>query len=160
MGRKSVRENKNRYQLSREAAGLSREQASEKAVFVSEDRIEKIEGGKSLPHPDEVLALSEAYGDVLLCNHHCSFECPIGMKYINPVTKKDLSNITLSIINSVNYLEKQKDRLIEIAVDDKISPDEIKDFEKIKTELDNLAMSVDTLRLCVDSMYEKKKESE
>ena len=35
MGKRSVRENKNVYQLSREAAGLSREAAGERLVFVS-----------------------------------------------------------------------------------------------------------------------------
>ena len=41
MGRKSTRENKNIYQISREEAGLTREGASEKLKFLSADRIEK-----------------------------------------------------------------------------------------------------------------------
>lgn len=43
MGRKSTKENKTIYQTSREALGLTRDQASEKLQFISADRIEKIE---------------------------------------------------------------------------------------------------------------------
>ena len=41
MGKKSIREDKNIFQLAREEAGLTRAQASETLVFVSESRIEK-----------------------------------------------------------------------------------------------------------------------
>ena len=42
MGKKSIKENKNIYQISREDAGLTRSQASEALVFMSDSRIEKI----------------------------------------------------------------------------------------------------------------------
>ena len=61
MGRKSVKENKNAYQLARESAGLTREAAAERMEFVSEDRVEKIEADRSPAHPDEVLAMAKAY---------------------------------------------------------------------------------------------------
>ena len=61
MGKKSTKENKNIYQQSREEAGLTREKASELMEFVSADRIEKIESEKSAPHPEEVLAMADAY---------------------------------------------------------------------------------------------------
>jgi len=43
MGKRSVKANKNEYQLAREAAGLTREAASERMDYVSADRIEKVE---------------------------------------------------------------------------------------------------------------------
>lgn len=43
MGRNSVKENKNIYQLTREALGLSREKASDLLETVPPERIEKIE---------------------------------------------------------------------------------------------------------------------
>ena len=61
MGRVSTKENKTQYQLFREEFGLSRERASELMGGISAERIEKIESEKSLPHPDEVLAMSVAY---------------------------------------------------------------------------------------------------
>ena len=61
MGRKSIKENKNIYQISRENMEYSRALASEKLQYISADRIEKIESEKTLPHPDEVLAMAECY---------------------------------------------------------------------------------------------------
>ncbi|MBO7364250.1 MAG: helix-turn-helix domain-containing protein [Lachnospiraceae bacterium] len=156
MGRKSVRENKNIYQISRENAGLTREQAGESMVFVSEDRIEKIESGRLLPHPDEILAMSESYRNAVLCNYYCTNECPIGMKYVTPVTLKDLQQITLEVLNSLNRLDRHKNRLIEIAADGKIDEDEKRDFEKIMTDLENMSATTATLRILLEHMkYEE-----
>ena len=66
MGRKSTREDKNIYFLSREAADMTRAEAAE-ALYISEDRIEKIEYEKSAPHPDEVLAMAGCYKNAALC---------------------------------------------------------------------------------------------
>ena len=62
MGRKSTKENKNIYQISRENMEYSREGAAEKLGFISSDRIEKIENEKSLPHPEEILAMADCSG--------------------------------------------------------------------------------------------------
>ena len=62
MGRKSTKENKNIYQISRENSGLTRESAAEQLEFISSDRIEKIENEKSYPHPDEILAMADYPG--------------------------------------------------------------------------------------------------
>ena len=51
MGRGSVRQNKNKFQLIREDLGLSREKAAELLETVSPERIEKIESGKCAPYP-------------------------------------------------------------------------------------------------------------
>ena len=67
MGKKSIKENKNIYQVSREEAGLTRSQASEALVFMSDSRIEKIESEKCEPHPDEILAMAKAYKKPFLC---------------------------------------------------------------------------------------------
>lgn len=42
MGRKSIKENKTRFQLSRENAGFTREGAAATLEFISADRIEKM----------------------------------------------------------------------------------------------------------------------
>ena len=55
MGKRSVKENKNIYQLSREAAGLTRDAAENLMEYVSAERIEKIESEKSLPHSLQLL---------------------------------------------------------------------------------------------------------
>lgn len=149
MGRKSTKENKNIYQLSREEANLTRESASEKLVFVSADRIEKIEYEKSLPHPEEILAMAECYKNPALCNYFCSHECPIGQQYVPEIKMKELSQITLEMLASLNVLEREKNRLIEITVDGEISEDEIQDFKIIQQQLAKISMAIDSLQLWV-----------
>ena len=150
MGRNSTKENKNIYQQSRENATLTREAAAEQMEFLSESKIEKIEYEKTLPHPEEVLAMAKCYKDPSLCNYYCSHECPIGQEYVPEVKFKELSQITLEMLASLNSLEKEKNRLIEITVDGVISPDERKDFEKIQKQLGQISLAIDSLQLWVD----------
>lgn len=151
MGRRSTKENKNIYQTSREAVSLTRDAAAEKLSFLSSDRIEKIENEKSLPHPDEILAMAECYKNPALCNYYCSHECPIGREYVPEVKAKDLSVITLEMLSTLNTLSREKDRLIDIAADGEITSDEIPDFLQIHSHLDQMAQAIDSLRLWVDN---------
>lgn len=128
MGRASTKENKNKYQLIREELGLSREKASELLEGISPERIEKIENERSLAQPDEVLIMAQKYRRPSLCNYYCSHECPIGRQYVPEVEIKELSSIVLEMLASLNAVNKEKDRLIEITADGKISADEIDDF--------------------------------
>lgn len=150
MGKKSVRENKNIYQLSREELNLTREQASQLMDYVSADRIEKIESEKCMPHPDDILAMSKAYKAPNLCNYYCSHECSIGKESIPEVSIKELSQITLEMLASLNTLQKEKDRLVEITVDGKISADEYDDFATIKKHLEEISLTIDSLKLWVN----------
>ena len=150
MGKKSVKENKNIYQLAREAAGLTRSQASEALVFISDSRIEKIESEKSLPHPDEILAMAECYKAPELCNYFCANECPIGQRSVPEVKVQDLSQIILEMIASLNAMNKEKERLIEITADGEITDDELRDFNNIKEQLSRISVSIETLKLWVD----------
>lgn len=150
MGKKSVKENKNEYQKCREAAGLTRQQASEIMEYVSADRIEKIESERTEPHPDEILAMSQCYKNASLCNYYCSQKCPIGREYIPEIELKDLTQITLEVLATLNSLEKDKDRFIEIAADSKVTDDERADFIKIKKKLEQISITADSLRLWID----------
>ena len=150
MGRKSTKENKNIYQISRENAELTRDAAAEQLEFISSDRIEKIENEKSLPHPDEILAMADCYKNPALCNYYCSHECPIGQEYIPEVAAKDLSVITLEMLSTLNTLAKEKDRAIDIAADGKVTEDEISDFLRIKDNLESMSLTIESLKLWVE----------
>ncbi|MCR5502613.1 MAG: helix-turn-helix transcriptional regulator [Lachnospiraceae bacterium] len=150
MGRASTKENKSVYQTAREEAGLTREKASELIGFMSADHIEKIENAKINIQPDDVMALSDCYKDPKLCNYYCSNECPIGQKYVPEVHLKDLSQIAIETLNSLNRINREKDRLLEIIEDGRVSDDELQDFVTIKKTLDKISLSVDTLQLWVD----------
>lgn len=151
MPKKSVKENKNIYQISREELDYTRAQAAEKLQFISADRIEKIESEKTLPRPEEILAMAECYQKPSLCNYYCSHECPIGQEYVPEIKSKDLSQITLEMLATLNSLDKEKNRLIEITVDGEISADEIEDFKAIQTKLEEMAMTIDSLNLWVSN---------
>ena len=150
MGKKSTKEDKNIYFLSREEAGMTRAEAAE-ALYISEDRIERIEYEKSAPHPDEVLAMADCYKNPTLCNYFCAHECPIGREYVPEVKIKDLSQITLEMLANLNALTKEKDRLVEITVDGNITPDEMPDFKRIQNRLEEMSLVVDALKLWVDN---------
>lgn len=168
MGRASTRENKNKYQLAREELGWSREQASEELKSIPADRIVKIDHEQCLPYPEEVLRMAEVYKTPSLVNYYCSHQCPIGERYVPELKIKDLSQIVLEMLASLNSMNKKRDRLIEITADGEISAEEIDDFIFIQEELERISITVDTLQLWVERMiasgainkdlYTKKKE--
>ena len=152
MARASTKENKNIYHTTRESLQLTREAASDLLEVISPERIEKIENERSLPHPDEVLLMAEKYKQPNLCNFYCANECPIGQQYVPEIKIKDLSQIVLETVASLNSLNKQKDRLIEITVDGKITGDELEDFIYIQEELEKISIAVETLQLWSEKM--------
>ena len=154
MARKSTKENKNLYQRTRESLGLTREEASDLLVTMSPERIEKIESERSMPHPDEVLLMSDKYKQPTLCNYYCANQCPIGAQYVPEVKVKDLAQIVLETIASLNTMQKQKDRLIEITVDGEITGDELADFVHIQEELEKISIAVETLQLWCERMLD------
>lgn len=149
MGKKSSKENKNIYHISREETGMSREKASECMGFVSPERIEKIESEKSLPHPDEVLAMSKCYKKAQLCNYYCSHDCPIGIEYVPEIQIKDLSQIVLEMLATLNSIDADKNRLIEISADSNITEDEFEDFVNIQDKLNKISLTADSLQLWI-----------
>ena len=152
MARKSTKENKNIYQLTREGMDLTREEASDLLITMSPERIEKIESERSMPHPDEVLLMSDAYKQPNLCNFYCANQCPIGQQYVPEITIKDLSQIVLEMLASLNSIQRSRDRLIEITVDGQIARDEIQDFIHIQQELERISICVETLQLWSEQM--------
>ena len=149
MGKRSVKENKNIYQISRENAGLTRDAAESLMEYVSAERIEKIESEKSLPHPDEILKMAEVYKAPTLCNYYCTHECRIGQDSVPEVRSSTLSEIVLGMLSALNSLDKQKDRLIDITADGEISDDELPDFAHIQQQLEQIDLTVESLKLWV-----------
>lgn len=154
MGRTSTKENKTSYQLAREELGLTREKASELLETIAPERIriEKIENERTVPRPDEVLTMAEKYKRPSLCNYYCSRQCPIGEQYVPQVPMRELSAIVLEMLASLNAMNKEKERLIEIAADGHISNDEIDDFIHIRKELERISVTVETLQLWTERM--------
>ena len=153
MGRKSVKEDKNIYQKIREELNLTRAKACEDS-FISESRLEKIESGKSPIQPDEVKELARIYKRPNLCNYYCANLCPIGINNIKETPDKNLSEITLETLSLLNKLEQEKNKFIEISADNKIDESEYKDFKKIKEDLDQISLAVESLKLWLQERIE------
>ena len=152
MARVSTKENKNIYHRTRESLKLTREAAGQLLQSIPPARIEKIENERSLPHPDEVLVMAEKYRQPSLCNYYCANQCPIGQEYVPEIKIKDLSQIVLEMLASLNAMNKRKDRLIEITADGTISEDELEDFIFIQEELERISITVETLQLWSEKM--------
>ena len=60
----------------------------------------------------------------------------------------------LEMLASLNSMNKQKDRLIEITADGKITDDELEDFIHIQEELERISITVETLQLWCEKMLD------
>ncbi len=144
------------YKKIRKDHNLTRDEVCDKALDsgtpLQPERLERIENGKFPVTPHEVMLLSEIYGEPTLCNHYCSKECPIGEKYVPEIKVKDLAQIVLEMLSSLNSLKKNQERLIEITADGIIQDDEIRDFVYIQKELEKISITVETLQLWVEEM--------
>lgn len=152
MGRASTKENKNVYFLKREELGLTRDQASELLECIPPERIEKIEHERSAPRPDEILIMAEKYKAPELCNYYCSKQCPIGQEYVPEVKVEELSSIVLKMLSSLNSVQDNQKKLIEIAADGVIDDEEIETFVDIQEELEKISITTESLQLWAKQM--------
>ena len=95
--------------------------------------------------------MADCYKNPSLCNYYCSHECPIGKEYVPEVTAKDLSMITLEMLSTLNTLSKEKDRMIDIAADGKVTEDEISDFLRIKEYLEGMSLTIESFKLWIEN---------
>ena len=96
--------------------------------------------------------MAKGYKAPKLCNYYCSNECPIGQQYVPEVKIKDLSQIILEMLPSLNSMKKSQDKLIEISADGIISDSELEDFVTIQKELERISVTVETLQLWSEQM--------
>ena len=144
------------YKKTRNEHSMTRDEVCDRAMLLNNpiqpERLERIENGKFRITPEEVMLLAEIYGEPTLCNHYCSKECPIGEKYVPEVKVKDLAQIVLEMLSSLNSMKRSQERLIEITADGIIDDDEIRDFVFIQKELEHISITVETLQLWVEQM--------
>ncbi len=103
------------------------------------------------------MLLAKIYAEPTLCNHYCSHECPIGKEYVPEIKIKDLTQIVLEMLSSLNSMKKSQERLIEITADGIIDDEEIKDFVYIQKELEKISITVETLQFWVEEMIAEQK---
>lgn len=152
MPKVSTKENKNAYFQRREELRLTRDQASELLESIPPERIEKIENERVDPHPEEILIMADKYKSPELCNYYCANQCPIGQQYVPEVKIRDLSQIVLKMIDSLNEVQDNQKRLVNITSDGVIDDDEIEDFVNIQDKLEEISITVEALQLWSEQM--------
>ena len=150
MGRASTKENKTIYQIYREESGLTRDGASELMDGVSSARIEKIEYEQTEPTAYDIMQMAQCYKRPELKNYYCTHECHIGKDSVAKVEVKELSNIVLEMIASLNEINPLVSKLVQITRDGVISEDELHDFSLIRTKLRDISVAVNELNLWVE----------
>lgn len=149
------------YKETRKKHNLTRDEVCDEASLLNfplqPERLERIENGKFSISPEEVMLLSKIYGEPTLCNHFCANECPIGKKYVPEIQVKDLTQIVLEMLSSLNSMKNSQERLIEITANGEIGDDEIRDFVFIQSKLEKLSMTIESLQLWVEQMLADKK---
>lgn len=106
--------------------------------------------------------MSEIYDDVYLWNKYCKTDCAIRQWFKPIAINQSVTKTAVEIFSSLNKLENEKDRLIEIFADEKISTDETSDMEKIEAELKKLDSAIESLKMWFastkSSCFDKKGE--
>ncbi len=162
MGKASVKENKNIYQITREKLGLSRA-AAVKSIpgnpefpgmdGIAEYRLVKIEDGTVTVQPADVVAMAKRYNEPELRNYYCCHECEIGKIDAPEVIYKDnVHEILVNMAVSLKNVNHNKIRLMEILEDGEVSADEAEDFDKLYEELEHISMTVEALQLWCEKM--------
>ena len=152
MPKVSTKENKNAYFQRREELKLTRDQASELLESIPPERIEKIENERVDPHPEEILIMADKYKSPELCNYYCANQCPIGQLYVPEVKIRDLSQIVLKMIDSLNEVQDNQKRLVNITSDGVIDDTEIEDFVDIQNKLEKISITIEALQLWSEQM--------
>lgn len=96
--------------------------------------------------------MADKYKSPELCNYYCSNQYPIGQQYVPEIKMKELPQIILETVASLNKMNKKQERLIEITADGIIDNDELDDFIYIQEELEKISVNVETLQLWSERM--------
>lgn len=150
-------ENRNVYKEIRKNLGLSREDAGKLLGVITPERLERIENNKFPIQPEEVCIMADRYKEPALKNHYCSNQCPIGQQYIPEIKVKNLAEIVIQMVASLNSMKNKQERLIEIASDGIIDNEELNDFIYIQKELERISTTVDALQLWTEQMIADEK---
>ena len=134
-----------------EDTDYTREQVAAQ-TSISASRLEKLERDVLAVNAQDVVELAELYKLPDLCNYYCANECPIGTAPDSGISKakdSELPQIVLSLLNSINRLDAQKDRMVEITVDGKIDDNELRDYLRLEKSLKEISDVATSLSLWV-----------
>ena len=149
--------NENIYKEIRKNMGLSREDAAGPLGVITPERLERIENNKFPIQPDEVCVMADKYKEPSLRNYYCSQQCPIGRQDVPEIKVKNLAEIIIRMIASLNSMKNKQERLIEITSDGVVDNEELNDFIYIQKELERISVTVEALQLWTEQMIAEEK---
>ena len=166
MGRASVKTDKNIYQITREkmqdenGKPWSREKAAEKIAqvengkysYLDKYRLVKIEEETVKIQPEDIVALSKAYNMPELRNHYCTHQCDIGRIDAPEVVYDNVHEILVNMSVTLESVNAQKMRLMEILADCKVDQTEMADLDRILDELEKISMTIEAIQLWCEKM--------
>ena len=121
--------------------------------YLNYDKLIKLEREPEKFQPIDIIGLSLAYNKPELRNHYCCHDCEIG-KIDTPVVE-DASNIHKILVNmavSLDVVNNQKLRLMQILEDGIVDDNEVNDLNKILDELEKISMTVEAIQLWCEKM--------
>lgn len=146
------------YKIARDTAEMSQETAAW-TLHIGRRTLSDYENGKSQVPPDVALKMSEAYGRPELCARYCAEICPIGQIHAYPVENKSLEAAVLGFIKEYRDVGRMQDRLIEIAADGHIGPEEHGIFAMVLAEMGDVVQKVQTIKLLAAGIRVKKEKA-
>lgn len=162
MGKMSTKVNKSIYQLTREELGLSRADATKfipgqpeypGMSGITENMLVKFENGDTTIQPEDVVAMAKRYNKPELRNYYCCNECAIGQIDAPEVTYSGgIHEILVHMAVSIENINNDKIRLMEILQDGRVDCDEVEDYQNIYEELENISMTIEALQLWCEKM--------
>ena len=148
MKEKPSNNNENFYKKIRKNHKISREKITDLTDgALTSDRLRNIEEGISVMNPIDVILMEKAYNETGLCDHYCAHDCEIGKIHVKKVINThDLSQTTLALLSCLNQIEQDKNSIINMASDGKISDDELNDFELFRDHLNKMELAIAALQ--------------
>lgn len=155
MGKEPLKENTNVYFQARKRAAMSndrlfsRENAAE-LIGISPYTLADYELGNTKVVPvDKVMIMADLYNAPELITGYCKFQCPIKGFMPLATEEKKLQGIALRLLKGLNDEDVQelKKSMIDIMEDGEVTDDEVEEFKKLLSRLDNLAEIISELKL-------------
>lgn len=134
-------ENRNIYQIPREAAGLTQEKAAE-LIDVSVESLRAYETGRRIPPGRIVVKMIEIYNAHYLGVQHLKNSDEVGQAYLPEIELKDLPTAILRLQKELSDFLKCRDEILDITCDGIISEDEKERWARVMKEMDDVVTAI------------------
>lgn len=140
------------FKDARNAAGLSREEASA-ALIIGNRTLLNYEHGQSTVPPDIALRMQDIYGAPTLTAKYCAEYCPIGQIFAHSIPGElNLCQAAFGVLKEHTDVAKMREALIDIMADGIIDQDELPVFENVLNELMDLEKKIEEMKLAAASL--------